>query len=146
MNNPPESLAVKQVTSKIESSFKPGGKIARGTLLGIQKEVSGSSQLLGILESAVREMGATMIENTQVVSTDTADCVSAGVILSESSAFVHVFRKTRSAVAIVFTCGDLVDPTDGVAILDRDLEATTTLLTFHQVGETEAVPEHYIIQ
>ncbi len=128
------------------SDFKAGGKIARGTLLNIKKEVSNPEQLLQMLISAVREMGATMIENSEVISPENGECISVGVILSESSAFIHLFRRTRTAAAIVFTCGDLVDPQDGVAILDRDLEAGPTHVIFHEVGKEGVQPVHYTIE
>lgn len=127
------------------SPFKPGGKIARATLQNIGVVVSDERQLLNILISAVQQMGATMIQGTEVTSSGSVDCISAGVILSESSAFVHVYRGTRMAVAVIFTCGDSVDPQDGVAILAHDLGAKSTLVTFHQVGEESEAPIDYIL-
>lgn len=140
------ALPIQESISNAESSFKAGGKIARGTLMNIKKEVLHSAQLLHVLKSAIGEMGATMIENSEVTSTDDLNCISVGVILSESSAFIHLFRNTRIAIAVIFTCGNVVDPQDGIAILGRDLEAEQTLVTFHEVGEKGVEPQHYILQ
>lgn len=129
-----------------ETPYKPEGKQARATFEGINPVARTSEEVLAMLTSVVKRMGATIIEGTQMhQSLNGGSYLIAGMGLEESSAFIHVFLDSRKATADIFTCGDTVDPRDGMFMLDRELAAKKTLVTFTGRGETSIEPEEIVI-
>jgi len=92
-----------------------------------------------VVSDTARQIGATVIKDSFYQFTPQG--VSGVLIIAESHISIHTWPEYRFAAVDVFTCGDVIDPTDAVGPFVEKLKATSSSYIEMKRGMGNAVRE-----